>query len=86
MNTCTATASNRSRSYRGRGSPDGSRLTPSIIPRPVGTRLLSGKRVLAYGVAVGDVYKALADPTRRALLDEPARARRPDPVRACAAG
>jgi DNA-binding transcriptional ArsR family regulator len=31
---------------------------------------LSGKHTLAYGVAVGDVFKALADPTRRALLDE----------------
>ena len=28
------------------------------------------KRVLAYRVDVGDVYKALADPTRRAILDE----------------
>jgi DNA-binding transcriptional ArsR family regulator len=26
--------------------------------------------VLAYGVRVDDVYKALADPTRRAILDE----------------
>jgi DNA-binding transcriptional ArsR family regulator len=26
--------------------------------------------VLAYGDRVGDVFKALADPTRRALLDE----------------
>jgi DNA-binding transcriptional ArsR family regulator len=31
---------------------------------------LSGKRSLAYGRAVGDVFKALADPTRRAVLDE----------------
>jgi DNA-binding transcriptional ArsR family regulator len=31
---------------------------------------LSGKWLLAYGVAVGDVFKALADPTRRVLLDE----------------
>jgi DNA-binding transcriptional ArsR family regulator len=31
---------------------------------------LSGKRTLAYGGRVGDVYKALADPTRRAILDE----------------
>jgi DNA-binding transcriptional ArsR family regulator len=31
---------------------------------------LSGKRLLAYGSAVGDVFKALADPTRRAILDE----------------
>jgi DNA-binding transcriptional ArsR family regulator len=31
---------------------------------------LSGKRTLAYGVSVGDVFKALADATRRALLDE----------------
>jgi DNA-binding transcriptional ArsR family regulator len=26
--------------------------------------------LLAYGGAVGDVFKALADPTRRAILDE----------------
>jgi DNA-binding transcriptional ArsR family regulator len=31
---------------------------------------LSGKRLLAYSRVVGDVFKALADPTRRALLDE----------------
>jgi DNA-binding transcriptional ArsR family regulator len=31
---------------------------------------LSGKGLLAYGSAVGDVFKALADPTRRAILDE----------------
>jgi DNA-binding transcriptional ArsR family regulator len=31
---------------------------------------LSGKHALAYGRLVGDVFKALADPTRRALLDE----------------
>jgi DNA-binding transcriptional ArsR family regulator len=31
---------------------------------------LTGKLQLAYNVAVGDVFKALADPTRRAILDE----------------
>ncbi len=31
---------------------------------------MSGKWVLAYGSGVGDVFRALADPTRRALLDE----------------
>jgi DNA-binding transcriptional ArsR family regulator len=31
---------------------------------------LSGKQPLAYCSGVGDVYKALADPTRRAILDE----------------
>jgi len=33
---------------------------------------LIGKRLLAYseGVSTGDVFKALADPTRRAILDE----------------
>jgi DNA-binding transcriptional ArsR family regulator len=31
---------------------------------------LSGKRLLAYCSVVGDVFKALADPTRRAILDE----------------
>jgi DNA-binding transcriptional ArsR family regulator len=31
---------------------------------------LIGKPLLAYTMAVTDVYKALADPTRRAILDE----------------
>jgi DNA-binding transcriptional ArsR family regulator len=31
---------------------------------------LSGKQSLAYGSCVGDVFKALADPTRRTILDE----------------
>jgi DNA-binding transcriptional ArsR family regulator len=31
---------------------------------------LSGKQPLAYRAVVGDVFKALADPTRRAILDE----------------
>ena len=31
---------------------------------------LTGKYSLAYGVLVGDVFKALADPTRRTILDE----------------
>jgi DNA-binding transcriptional ArsR family regulator len=31
---------------------------------------LTGKHLLAYCRRVADVYKALADPTRRALLDE----------------
>jgi len=31
---------------------------------------LTGKQVLAYGGVVGDVFAALADPTRRAILDE----------------
>jgi len=31
---------------------------------------LTGKYLLAYGRAIGDVFKALADPTRRAILDE----------------
>jgi DNA-binding transcriptional ArsR family regulator len=34
------------------------------------TCLLTGKYALAYGRLVADVFKALADPTRRALLDE----------------
>jgi DNA-binding transcriptional ArsR family regulator len=32
--------------------------------------LLTGKYRLAYHAGVGDVFKALADPTRRAILDE----------------
>jgi DNA-binding transcriptional ArsR family regulator len=31
---------------------------------------LTGKRSLAYASPVGDVFKALADPTRRTILDE----------------
>jgi DNA-binding transcriptional ArsR family regulator len=31
---------------------------------------LSGKRLLAYCLVVGDVFRALADPTRRVILDE----------------
>jgi DNA-binding transcriptional ArsR family regulator len=31
---------------------------------------LTCKQTLAYGEAVGDVYKALADETRRIILDE----------------
>jgi DNA-binding transcriptional ArsR family regulator len=31
---------------------------------------LTGKWLLAYCPVVGDVFKALADPTRRAILDE----------------
>jgi DNA-binding transcriptional ArsR family regulator len=31
---------------------------------------LSGKHRLAYCRVVGDVYRALADPTRRVILDE----------------
>ncbi|MCW2617257.1 MAG: transcriptional regulator, ArsR family [Modestobacter sp.] len=31
---------------------------------------MSGKSLLAYCGPVGDVFKALADPTRRAVLDE----------------
>ena len=31
---------------------------------------LIGKHILAYAVAMGDVFKALADPTRRKILDE----------------
>lgn len=31
---------------------------------------MKGKYILAYSVGVGDVFKALADPTRRAILDE----------------
>ena len=31
---------------------------------------MTGKSLLAYAGVVTDVYKALADPTRRAILDE----------------
>jgi len=39
-----------------------------LLARP-GLRL-TGKEILAYTVGVGDVFRALADPTRRAILDE----------------
>ena len=38
--------------------------------RAVHVSVLTGKSSLAYGRFVGDVFKALADPTRRAILDE----------------
>ncbi len=31
---------------------------------------MTGKHLLAYCAGVSDVYRALADPTRRAILDE----------------
>ena len=31
---------------------------------------MTGKKGLAYAAVVGDVFKALADPTRRLILDE----------------
>jgi DNA-binding transcriptional ArsR family regulator len=31
---------------------------------------LTGKQSLAYAGSIGDVFKALADPTRRTILDE----------------
>ena len=31
---------------------------------------MSGKSLLAYRLVVGDVFRALADPTRRVILDE----------------
>ena len=31
---------------------------------------MTGKQILAYGLRVGLVFKALADPTRRRILDE----------------
>ena len=31
---------------------------------------MSGKYLLAYCLVVGDVFRALADPTRRVILDE----------------
>jgi DNA-binding transcriptional ArsR family regulator len=42
--------------HRGRGNPD--------------VQVLMGKYLLAYAGGVGDVFKALADPTRRKILDE----------------
>lgn len=39
-------------------------------PATTGSSQLTCKRLLAYSFAVADVYKALADPSRRAILDE----------------
>lgn len=38
----------------------------SASPQPP----LTGKELLAYSLGVADVFKALADPTRRTILDE----------------
>jgi DNA-binding transcriptional ArsR family regulator len=58
------------------------RLSEICTPSPFGLRVdpgsedcslsasLTGKQTLAYAFAVADVFKALADPTRRAILDE----------------
>ena len=43
---------------------------PSKAGQPVGVPPLTCKHTLAYGRTVSDVFKALADPTRRAILDE----------------
>jgi DNA-binding transcriptional ArsR family regulator len=48
--------------------PPGLRVD-AVLNRPPATAL-TGKCLLAYHQAVGDVFKALADPTRRAILDE----------------
>ena len=45
----------------------------AIRPRPshlTRRRHFTGKRSLTYAVGVTDIYRALADETRRALLDE----------------
>jgi flagellin-like hook-associated protein FlgL/DNA-binding transcriptional ArsR family regulator len=49
------------------GQPDTARRPPAA---DLTAGHLSGKWTLAYCSAVGDVFKALADPTRRAILDE----------------
>jgi DNA-binding transcriptional ArsR family regulator len=41
-----------------------------IFTKGAGAESLSGKRSLAYCRRVGDVFRALADPTRRVILDE----------------
>jgi len=51
------------------------RLCPALDPNissanAAGWSILTCKHLLAYGVRVGDVFKALADPTRRTILDE----------------
>ena len=57
--------------------PDGRYLGPinrctcgADLPPAKRCRELTCKQPLAYHRAVGDVYRALADPTRRAILDE----------------
>lgn len=44
--------------------PGGRQSSGAVPPR------LTCKYLLAYGARVGDVFKALADPTRRIILDE----------------
>jgi DNA-binding transcriptional ArsR family regulator len=48
------------------------RTAESVLGKPRPSRKLIGKRSLAYTPRVtdADVFKALADPTRRAILDE----------------
>lgn len=43
---------------------------PALATRLLSSAPLTGKWILAYHRSVGDVFKALADPTRRAILDE----------------
>jgi DNA-binding transcriptional ArsR family regulator len=43
---------------------------PAASSRATPLARLTGKRALAYSRRVGDVFKALADPTRRTILDE----------------
>lgn len=45
-------------------------FVPAYGGTPNLASLLTGKYLLAYHGAMSDVFKALADPTRRAILDE----------------
>ena len=63
VNTCAVTL--LTRAARAGPVPDASERH---VARPV--LMLSCKYILAYDGAMGDVYKALADPTRRTILDE----------------
>jgi DNA-binding transcriptional ArsR family regulator len=50
------------------GNPSHRRLDEQC--RETTVLVLICKRLLAYGAPVGDVFRALADPTRRTILDE----------------
>ena len=56
---------------RGGAQPSTQSLIGRLADRRARVRdLLTGKSLLAYHPGVGDVFKAIADQTRRAILDE----------------
>lgn len=76
MTTREASTTARS-TYTGRPSMPGAVTPPIFMPvndavamQAVHPAPLTGKPTLAYGPAMADVFKALADPNRRTILDE----------------